>query len=220
MENQDSNHNKEKPSQHDSFFKTVFKRIENAINDTETIQFEKSIEKAFPQKRFINNTNIRIAALFIAIISISVLVYHYCTPDYKKLFSEYYAHFNIENASGLVRSDTEIKTQAFNYYIKNDFKSAIQPFLKILEVTPQNVEIQFLLAQCYIEIENYKKAELLLSNLLKKNVHFYTDDSKWYLALIKIRENDKKEALKLLAAINTDSPYFSDAINLIDKIKN
>ena len=198
----------------------IFSRIEQAITDEETIRFEKSLHKTFPRKTIFQKHWIRAAAIFVAIVSLGFWVYYYCVPVNKKLFSEYYAHFSVDNVSGFTRGNEALKNKAYQVYGEQKYEDAAELFSRLLERQPANFEARFLLSVCYIEMRNYSKAEMHLESLLLEESHFYTDDANWYLALLKVRKAQYTEAGERLRSIGQNSVYFLPANELLGKIEN
>lgn len=198
----------------------LFGKIENAITEKAVIDFEASLERTFPKSNWSQKNWIKIAAIFIAITTLSTFIYYYCAPLNKKLYRQYFAHFSIENTSGVERGEESSKNEAFGFYAEENFDKAIFSFKRALQTNPNDSESQFLLAISFIENKQYLFALQTLQSLTEAPLNFYTDDALWYLALLQIRNSDFKKAVKSLSFIDSSSQYFSLAQELQEKIKS
>jgi|YNPMSStandDraft_2_1061718.scaffolds.fasta_scaffold57065_2 tetratricopeptide (TPR) repeat protein len=79
-------------------------------------------------------------------------------------------------------------------YLKGNINKAIDCFLKVLELDPNNVKALFYLSIAYMDTSNYEKALNVLDKLLEidsKHVQAYKNR-----ALVKYSMNKEKEAME------------------------
>ena len=79
------------------------------------------------------------------------------------------------------------------YYLKGNFKKAIDCFLKVLEVEPENTKALFYLSIAYMDLGRYDEAIATIDRLIvlePDNALAYKNR-----ALIKYSQNKEKEAM-------------------------
>ncbi len=83
---------------------------------------------------------------------------------------------------------------------------------------PNDLDAQFYLGLCYMEVQNFSKAIPLLTPITTQQNHFLQTDAKWYLALAFLKmdrqENKAKELLQAIA-LDKESNYQKRAILLL-----
>ena len=78
-------------------------------------------------------------------------------------------------------------------------------------------EMNFALAECYLETGNYSDANNIFLNISNGQTA-YAEQAKWYLALSALKQKDYTQCRNYLLNIPPSSPYFSKAKQLLQKL--
>lgn len=194
-------------------------RIEQALVDEKTIQFEQKLNVYLPKKSVWQQNWARAAAAILILTTLSSVVYYFYTAANIRMYKQYYSHFPIENTTGTLRGNEDQRNRAYQYFAQNDFKNSLLTLDSIVKNETTNYETHFLLGICFCEEKEFEKAANKFEFIVNSESNFYTDDATWYLALLKIREKNYPESRILLQSIHQTSVYFSRANELLKKIK-
>ena len=159
---------------------------------------------------------LKIAASFLILVTAGWFAYqNFSYPDYERLYLENFETYpNTVYSITRDNADDSIERQAFLAYESGDFATALEKFQQL-----QNPEyIDFYLAQTYLKLEDISKAKKNFSKVVKANVKFIAE-SKWYLALIAIKESQKKVAITYLEDLIENHDYKREAATaLLEKL--
>jgi hypothetical protein len=125
---------------------------------------------------------------------------------------------NYESVSFTVRgaNDDLLKTaqEAFN---NKDFASAEVAFKKLIEKDENNAELKLYRAISNIELNNFEMADNILKELSSGNSAF-KNKATWYLALSKLKQENKDACLEILKTIQEEADDYKQAQKLIKKL--
>lgn len=106
-------------------------------------------------------------------------------------------------------------TKAFN---NKEYEKAKTYLETLLKEEPENVEYNFYYAITNIELDNFAKAETILS-AISQGSSAYNNKAKWYLALSQLKQDKKAECITILKTIPEDADDYSQATKLLKKLQ-
>ncbi|MEP3838347.1 MAG: hypothetical protein ABJM36_11905 [Algibacter sp.] len=138
---------------------------------------------------------------------------------FNQFSSPTYSDFNNYDAISLtVRgSNSELLKTAENAFNSKNFNSADDAFKQLLELNPYNSELKLYRAISNIELNNFKISDDLLEDLINGNSAFKNKAS-WYLALSKLKQENKTACTVILKTIPEGADDFEKAQKLLDKL--
>ncbi|GAB4311290.1 MAG: hypothetical protein Kow00127_01210 [Bacteroidales bacterium] len=122
----------------------------------------------------------------------------------ERLVSRYYKPAQPIDRTGN-SSDNEVLQTAFNYYRQNDFKQALNYFL----ILQNHVTARFYRGICYTELRNYDSAIDEFSHVIEDNMNLFSEQAEWYIGLVYLMKNQKKEARFRFKRIADSESYYS-----------
>lgn len=133
--------------------------------------------------------------------------------NYSKLYTENYTTypntvFTIERST----SDNSLEYEAFSAYEAKNYKLAIKKF----DEAPNKEYFTFYKAQSYLNLDNLDNAEVLFKQVIKDNNEFIAE-ANWYLALIKLKQKNKTEAVNYLESLTKNYNFKKDQATAILK---
>jgi tetratricopeptide (TPR) repeat protein len=138
------------------------------------------------------------AAVLIVMLGLGVYQYATITPD--KLFASNYKPYSLSVNRGSI--ETNVMEKLFQ---EKNYNGVINQFLSLTE---SGVKENFLVAQAYLEINNYQKAIESFKNVLAKNIAenktTFNDDAEYFLALSYLRNHDVKLATPIFETIHNN----------------
>ncbi|MBA3985267.1 MAG: hypothetical protein H0X63_01500 [Flavobacteriales bacterium] len=157
-----------------------------------------------------------VAASFLVLLGMSFWFINQ-NPDYDKLYASYFEIYpNV--VEPIVRNSNEektIKMEAFIAYENEDYAKASQLFESIA-MENQVEYAQFYKAISLMKIDQFDEASVILSDTSWSNA--YHEDATWYLALIKLKQQDITASKKLLKILTTTSIYAMEARELLKRL--
>ncbi len=129
---------------------------------------------------------------------------------------EYTDYNNHETAMFVERgNDDENLKNAQNYFNEKKYGKAVETFSKInIENSP---ELQYFYAISLVEISDFTKADLLLNVIIEGNSS-YKYKAAWYLALSKLKQENKEDCKMILEQIPPDAEDYNKAQKLLDDL--
>ncbi|MBI9053938.1 MAG: zf-HC2 domain-containing protein [Bacteroidales bacterium] len=123
-----------------------------------------------------------------------------------EVFNTYYSKYPVLTCNrSLSESNENLKDKtlvnAFDAYEKEFYIEAKDYFNQVLIMDYSNNMARFYASICEIELNNLKKSEKLLKDLLYKNNHIFWEQAHWYLALVYIKQEKFDKATELLNQI-------------------
>ena len=138
---------------------------------------------------------------------------------FNQFSSPAYSDFNNYEAVSLTvrgENDALLKT-AENAFNSKDFASAEKAFAQLIQKDPNQVEWNLYSGISNIELNNYEKADELLTDIANENSAYKTK-AIWYLALSKLKQNDLEACVDVLKTIPEDADDYERAQNLLNKL--
>lgn len=175
------------------------------------------------RKNIFKNSFFRAAALILLISSAAALTYLLTSNNtgYKKNADKYFSLYEIETSSrDLVPDSDKYHEKAYELYSRQEFAAAIPLIKKITLASPKDFDFRLLLSICYMKTEDYSKAIFELKEIEKEGGEFYSERSRWFLALCHIYsgeiENAKRQLNEIIAAKSFKS---REAEKLLEELK-
>ena len=130
-----------------------------------------------------------------------------------------YSDYNNYNAISLtVRGNNNALLQTAEKAFNNkNFELANETFNQLIALDHNNSELKLYSAISNIELNNFNISDDLLVDLSQGN-SAYKNKAIWYLALSKLKQNDKMACLKLLKTITKDADDYKKAQKLMNKL--
>lgn len=159
----------------------------------------------------------RYAAAAASILLIGAIAYWMFipTPNYAALYQANYEPFNM----GGNRSDTNqlLLIKARDLYITQQYKAALPMLETLAQESTDSLNYQLALSICHMELGQLSEAHQLLEIIIAAEDVLFSDQARWYLALLHLRQNRKTEAKTLLnkLAQNAEADYHQKAIELL-----
>lgn len=134
------------------------------------------------------------------------------------LFQAYYEPYNFSaNQRG---NNDQLLAEAVALYQQGQFREALPKLDSLAQDQPDSLE--YLLAQgvCYLEIGQSDQSRQVFQQIIQTGNALYTDQAKWYLALLLIKENQLEEAVALLNSLadNESADHHEEATRLLDAL--
>ncbi len=209
---------REKPDYFTGEDEHLLTRIQNAVGDQATEAFEKKINPATGIDIWYRRNLAKAAAVFIILLSVYIGVQLLSGPHNNKLYARYYKHFPVEETSGVVRGELEIREEGILFYSAKKYDQAIPRLQEVVRTDPDDAEARFLLAISLIETGQTDESSSLLNDIITAPENYYTDDALWYHALLLLNNTDLKASKELLCKIGPSSSYYSLAQELLKKM--
>ena len=155
------------------------------------------------------------AALLVLVFSI---VYYInsgkLTPE--KLYIAYAEHSSLQVQLRGTAADSLAETAALKFNKKNYYE-ALPLLQEYLRHEPEDIQMKFSLATCYLELDKYSDAEKIFSEIAAGQ-SAYTASAGWYLALTSLKQKDIKTCRSRLQSIPQSSSYYARATELLRKL--
>ncbi len=137
-------------------------------------------------------------------------------PSAEKLYAEFAQPpaLNIQMRGTATDSLAQNAAASFNKKEYNTAKPLLQQYVQL---QPENMQMEFSLAVCYLETGNYSQAELAFSAIALTQ-SAYKETAKWWLALSSLKQNDYGKCRDALNLIPQTSPYYTRAKELLGKL--
>ena len=181
------------------------KRIDEAISEDDIMALRDTLN-VITSERIGNNQIsfikrrkkvLSIAAAIIIFISLSLSFLFPTSQSSDKIFESYYTTYpalaNIRSINNSEQLEIFLN-RAFEFYENKDYKSASEGFKKVLNMDDRNIIAQFYFALCEFEENNLKESEKYFTILIQNNDHLFWEQSHWYLAMLYLKQDNKKKA--------------------------
>ncbi|NGX82874.1 tetratricopeptide repeat protein [Aequorivita sp. KMM 9714] len=123
-----------------------------------------------------------------------------------------------ETISLTVRSDVdETSKNAELSFNSADYAKALIHFNELLEVEPNNLQLQYYKAVALVELSEYDEADSLLKKISESN-SVYASKAKWINALSYLKQKRYKETKKVANSITSSDPEYQKAQKLLSKL--
>lgn len=157
-----------------------------------------------------------VAASLILLISIGFYFLFPVKPAAEKLYAEYAKHdvLNIEQRGSTTDS---LATEAAGKFNDKKFIEALPLLQQYLQQRPDDIQVKFSMAVCYLETGAYLDAEKIFSATATGKTA-YAEAAQWYLVLTALKQKDIEKCKALAKNITANSPYFTKAKSLLEKL--
>ena len=213
----------------------LFKDVDDAIKDKSTLDFQKLVAdqgNAFlsdskptqPVVKKINSFRYLIAAACTLLVMAAIfLLLKPSTSSSQELYAQHYEIFVLdENVRSTISNDSDFDLAVENYQNER-YDKAIELFKNILDDDPSDMITTFYLAHSYINnsTDDFDMARVNFEMVVQEGNSIYVPDSKWYLALIHLAQDNPSQAKTLLEELKTYGPPWDTKANqLITQLGN
>ncbi|NER18692.1 tetratricopeptide repeat protein [Spongiivirga citrea] len=203
----------------DADFKAEFELqqdVQKAIKLSEREDKKNLLEQYEKDRDIIDGTKaskrkwLPIAAAIALLFSLGIYIGTNIQPDGTSLYDEYYEMYP-NTVYSITRSGGEesIERSAFEAYEGGDYPGAINYFNQLKEDKDAK-NIDFYIGQAYLANSEYENAILAFNKVVKTHEEF-TQESRWYLALSYLKQEDVNNAKKILTEIEQKNTYKKEA---------
>jgi len=189
---------------------------ENELRHTLQQMNEKYFAKDAVVKKGSFKKWLAIAASLIFIIALSFYFLMQSRPSAEKLYAQFAQHTNLNIQLRGTAADS-LAEQAAAIFNSKDYSSALPMMEKYLQQQPDDIQMKFSEAICYLETGKPNEAEKIFAVIAGGQTAF-GETAKWYLALTALKENDFTKCRSNLNSIANTSPYFTKAKALLEKL--
>lgn len=137
-------------------------------------------------------------------------------PSVEKLYAQFAVHdpLSIQQRGNAADS---LATNAANTFNDKHYIEALPLLQQYLQQQPDDIQVRFSLAVCYMETGAYMDAEKIFSAMASGQTA-YAETARWYLALMALKQKDISQCRTYLEKITATSPYFTKAKELLGKL--
>lgn len=170
-----------------------------------------------PRSKRIQFVALATAASLALIITLRFLLID-SSMSHDKIFETHFQPYQVVGESRSSEDDVDklIPYELSEPYIKKNYNDAIPVLESYLAKYPNDFQASLMLSSSYLEINRAEKAEIILGKVLENNPNeFYTEITKWYLALSLVKQERLEEAKFLLAEIEKGGGFYSNKASLI-----
>jgi hypothetical protein len=189
---------------------------ENELRQTLQQMNQKYFAEGTAVKKGAFNKWLSIAASVILITAISLYFILTSKPSTEKLYSDYAQHTPLNIQMRGTASDVIAQKAATAFNNKN-YSTALPLLEMYLQQQPEDIQMKFAAAVCYLETENYTAGEKIFTSIANGQTA-YAEAAKWYLALMALKQQDLVKCRRILSSISNTSLYFTKATALLEKL--
>lgn len=134
---------------------------------------------------------------------------------------------NFENQNTIENENPEIRKVDIPYvdYLnkslglvnKGKWKPALSRFEEILKIYPDDVNARFYAGWCYFNLGQYEDACIYFSACLQLPYSNFNEESQWYLAQSRLKNNEKSIAKELFVKIKNEHGFYAKQADKILK---
>lgn len=189
----------------DVLFKTDFEKHRAFTNHLHDAFFKEELNQIH-QNVIVKKSKTKYRLLIPAIAaSIALLLGVFFWQEYTHsssyLYQSYYTPDpGLPTVMGKITSNYEFNNAMVDYKM-GDYKKALQTWNTLLKKEPQNDTLQYFTAMAHMNLGNFKSAETQLEILKNNNNSAFYKESKWFLALLYLKADNKQRALELLQSL-------------------
>lgn len=161
-------------------------------------------------------------AMAASVLLVGALLFFFAqqrTPLNERLYLSYFEPFD-SPGSGLTRGggniQVTVKRRAYEAYDNGNYLQAATLFEQALNEEDEAI-VHLCLGNAYMKNNQWKKAEASFLQMLKEHNDLVTQ-TKWYLALVYVKENKTEKAKSTLWEITTSSTYGVKAKKLLEEL--
>ncbi|MCO5248033.1 MAG: hypothetical protein M9887_03670 [Chitinophagales bacterium] len=179
--------------------------IAEAMLEVEMQKFQPQ-PTSFEEKRKLFSHRFRLLTIIVSLVLVVVIskIISYTKVPYNiRLYKQYF-----QPDPGLMttmgNTDKYDFEKAMIEYKEGKYQSAIDAWLLLGNLDPQNDTIAYFIGAAYQAIEKMDEAQKYLYKVLENPQSVFYKDANWYLGLIAIQKNDKVAAIRYLETSEND----------------
>ncbi len=204
----------------ESSLKHVIKDKENKDLKTKLGDFEKAISKKKSVRMLWQGDlgKLALAASFALVIGLGWFFNSFFSTNYEELYDTNFQHYP-NTVFSITRGESvkSIERDAFTAYEAGDFQKALDNF-HVIDEEDRNDYVDFYMAQSYLQLNQMEKSKAHFQKVIVENGEFAAE-SHWYLALIAVKQENKKMAKLQLSQLVSKYDYNKDkAIALLTEL--
>lgn len=198
--------------------------IEKSLKGKKERRFREKLEKSYHNAQlntvnssFNKNNSVKIAYLLIPLAAILIAgIFIFIPgfrPDKDSLFEEYYTPINISYGSRSAEASAEETRlmSGIEAYLMGDLELSKRMITSYLSNEPEEkAAANYFLGLTYMELHDYPNAEICFKNIVNDSINYYQEHSRWYLALVLLKEDRIEEARQLFDQISMDGSVHSE----------
>ncbi|MEP7255835.1 MAG: hypothetical protein ABI666_08650 [Ferruginibacter sp.] len=157
-----------------------------------------------------------IAASVIIVVTAGIYFLSSNKTSPEKLYAQYANHdaLNIQLRGNTTDSLAQNAATAFN---KKSYNDALPVFEQYISLQPDDIQMKFSLAICYLETGKNKEADSIFLNIASGQTA-YAAPAQWYQALSALKQKDIVKCRTVLNSIPQASSFFTKAKELLEKL--
>ena len=187
------------------------KEINEAISENDVMDLRNNLNEIINSKTKVRTiyrnpfvlSSVAAVVIFLIVIS-GFYLFSNKTVNGTEMFNSYYSTYPTLTSFRSSVDQTyqeQLLNEAFNSYDDDKFSISSDYFQQILNTDKSNTMVQFYMALCEIELNNFDTSEILLNELVLKNNHIFWEQAHWYLALVYLKQNDIENAKSIFEII-------------------
>jgi len=202
--------------------------IEKAVNDDEATAFREQLE-AIHQKHYGKRKVIGMpiywaaAASIVLVLGLAYLFFFVMNHPMndEKIFAQYYKPYESTYSLRSVENDSlKLMNDAFEYYDKKDYKSALSLFKKCIVEIPGNLSLHFYAGISCMETGDYAGALKYFDEVIAQNSNLLVEQAAWYKALCLLKMKKDAEAKTMFKQMAAKGGYYKQKAEEILKEMN
>jgi Flp pilus assembly protein TadD len=106
---------------------------------------------------------------------------------------------------------------AADKFNNKQYYEALPVLQEYVKLQPGDIQMNFSLGICYLEVERFTDAEQIFSTIATGQTAF-AETANWYLALTALKQKDITKCRSILNSIPSTSAWFAKAKELLEKL--
>ncbi len=185
-------------------------------------KISEEVKKERKSKGSSNGKIIRFILVSAAAIALLVMVSNlfFQNPDSKDLYAQFYTPYQFSNdRSSSLNKET---AAAHQFYNKQDYTQAIPILKTILETQPNNTRTQLAYGNALMHTDQDDLAILEFQKIINRKDNLYSDQAKWFLALVYLKTEKLESSKSLLQQLSEDTKtdFHKEAKELLSKLSD
>lgn len=209
-------------------FVTMYRGIDSTMNaekpSTGETQLRQTLQELgahyFTGKARVKQGSFRrwwtVAAAALLLVSAGVYYFLFTSPSADELYATYAKHETLDiRLRG--QSEDSLAQQAADAFNAQQYKDALPLLQESLGKYPDDVQLKFAEAICYMELNEYQEASVMLDSLAS-GTSAYADAARWNRALLALKQKQIDQCRTILSQIPVSSAYYEEAVALKNKL--
>lgn len=201
---QEARNNFERKMEMDSSLKEqveLHRSVNAEMGDADSLLFRKRLAQISSQLKEEKKRKLsfswKIAAALFFVFGLLVYLFFQTVGDKTNLFEDYYVAYPIED---IMRGNSANSFEpALELYSKHEYEKAVGLLEMASKKNPDNFAIDLYLGNCFLNIDEERKAIEFFEKIPKENIYF--EHAQWYLALTYIKMNQMEKANATLKVV-------------------